>query len=84
LSVPDIGYKNVLKRLTDYVLGAWHTAILWQRLTASDEIRVFTFDIHLIWSEYGFKHNLRKMKFVCLRLAFCLSLQNMDWNVIRE
>ena len=79
-----MGYKNVLIHLTEYVLGAWNTAIQWQRLTASDEFSVFTFDIYLICSEYGFKHNLRKMKYVCLRLAFWLSVQNMDWNEIRE
>jgi len=48
-------------------------------LTASDEIRALAFDIHLISSEYGFKHNLRQIKkFVCLRLAYCLSDLNMD------
>jgi hypothetical protein len=86
--MPYMSYKNVLIHLIGYVLGAWHTAILWQSLltwlTASDEIRVFTFDIHFICSEYGIKHNLQKMKFLYLRLAFFLLVWNIDWNVIRE
>ena len=53
-----MGYKNVLIHRTEYVLGAWHKAILWQSLltwlNASDEIRVCTFDMRLICSEYGF------------------------------
>jgi len=77
-----MGYKNVLIHHRGYVLGACHTANQWKSLlkwlTACDEIRVFTFDIHLICSENGFIHNLRKTKFVCLRLAYCLSVCNMD------
>jgi len=62
-------YKHDLIHPEKYVLRAWHKVIQWQSLwtwvTASDEIRVFAFDIHLICSEYGFKHNLRKiMEFV--------------------
>jgi hypothetical protein len=76
-------YKNDLIHLKEYVLSAWLTAILWQSLltwlTESDKIRVLAFDIHLICSEYGFKHNLRQIKkFVCLRLTYCLSVLNMD------
>jgi len=78
-----MGYKNDLIHLKEYVLNAWHTAILWKSLltwlTASDEIRVWAFDIHLICSEYRFKYNLRQIKyFVCLILAYCLSVLNMD------
>ena len=43
------------------------------------EIRVLAFDTQLICSEYGFKHNMRQIKnFVCLRLAYCLPVLNMD------
>jgi len=53
-----------------YVLSLWYTTILWQILltwlTASDEVRVLLFDIHLTSSEYGFKHTFSQMKkFVC-------------------
>jgi len=45
--------------------------LTWQ--TAGYEIRVLTFHIHLISSEYGFKHNLHQVKeLVYLRLAYCL------------
>jgi len=79
----NMGYKNDLIHLKEYVLGPWHTANLWQSLltclTAKNEIRVLAFDIHLICSEYGLKHNLRQIKkFLCLRLAYCLSVLNMD------
>jgi len=61
-----MGYKNDLLHLKVYVLFLWHTTILWQSLltwlTAIDEIRVLSFDIHLTFSEYGFKHNLRQIK----------------------
>jgi len=65
------------------VLHAWYKVILWQSLlkwlTGRDEILVLAFDIHLICSEYGFKHNMRQIKkIVCLRLAYCLSVLNMD------
>jgi len=65
------------------VLRGWHKVILCQSqltwLTASDEIRVLAFDMHLICSEYGFKHNLRQIKkFVCVHLVYCLSVLNMD------
>ena len=67
------------KKILNPPQSAWHTAILWQSmltwLNAIDEIRVLTFDIHLIYSEYGFKHNLHQInKLVCLHLAYCL------WN----
>jgi len=48
-------------------------------ITAIDEICVLAFDIHLICSEYGLKHNLRQnKKLVCLRLSYCLSVLNMN------
>jgi len=81
LTVLNMVYKHDLIHLQKDVLHAWHTIILWQSLliwlTASDEIRVF--DIQLICPECGFKRNLRQInKFVCLRLAYCLSVSNMD------
>ena len=80
-----MGYKYDLIHLKEYMLSTWHTAILWQSLltclNGSDENRVLAFEIQLICSEYGFKHNLRLIKeFVFLRLAYCLSLLNMDWE----
>jgi len=52
-----MGYKNDLIHLKKYLLNFWHTIILWQSLltwhTASDEIRVLSFDIQLTSSEYG-------------------------------
>jgi len=61
-----MGYKNDLIHLKEYVLSVWQTTILWKSLltwlTASDEIRVLSFDIHFISSEYGFKHNLSQIK----------------------
>jgi len=80
-----MGYKYDLIHLKEYMLSTWHTAILWQSLltclTGSNEIRVLVFDIHLICSEYGFKHNLRQIKeFVCSRFAYSLSVLNMDWK----
>jgi len=65
-----MGYINELIHLKVYVLSVWHTTILWQSLltwlTASDEIRVISFDIHSTSSVYGFKHNMSKIKkFVC-------------------
>jgi len=78
-----MGKNNDLIHLKRYVLGSWQSVILWKSLltwlTASDEIRVLEFDIKFICSEYGSKHNMRQIKkFVCLRLANCLSVFNMD------
>jgi len=80
-----MGYKNDLIHLKEYVLSVWHTTILWQSLltwlTASDEIRVFSFDIHLTSSEYGIKHNLSQIKKLgVFRLTYCLSVLNMVWD----
>jgi len=80
-----MGYKNYLIHLIEYVLSVWHMTILWQSLltwlTASDEIRVLSFDIHLNSSEYGFKHKLSQIKkFGVFCLAYCLSVFNMDRN----
>jgi len=80
-----MGYKNNWMHLKVYVLNLWHTTILWQSLltwlTASDEIRVSSFDIHITSSEYGFKQILSQMKNLgVVRLAYCLSVLNMDWN----
>ena len=79
-----MGYKNDLIYLKGYVLGVWHTTILWQSLltwiTASEEILVLSFDIHFTSSEYVFNHNLRQIKEFVFRLAYCLSVLNMDWN----
>jgi len=64
--VLNMGYKNYLIHLKEYVLCVWHTIILWQSLlqwlTAGDEIRVLAFNIHLICSEYRFKYNLLQIK----------------------
>jgi len=70
-----MGNKHDLIHLKEYALSAWHTVILEQSLltwlTANDEIRVLAFDIHLICSDNGFKHNMRQIKeFVCLRLSY--------------
>jgi hypothetical protein len=78
-----MGYKNDLIHLKEYVFSVWHTTILWQSLltwlTASDESRVLSFDIHLTSSEYGFKHNLSQiMKFVWF-IWLTVSVLNVDW-----
>jgi len=61
-----MGYINDLMHLKFYVLNVNIRPFLRQSLitwlTASDEIRVLPFDIELICSEYGFKHNMRQMK----------------------
>jgi len=80
-----MGYKNDVIHLKEYLLSVWHTTILWQTLltwlSASDEVRVLASDIHLTSSEYGFKHNLNQIKELgVIRLDFCLSVLNMDWN----
>jgi len=80
-----MGYKNDLIHLKEDVISVWHTTILWQSLltwlSASDEIRVLSLDIHLTSSEYGFKHNLRQIKKLgAVRLAYCLSVLNMVWK----
>jgi len=80
-----MGYKNDLILHKVCVLSAWHPAILLQSLltwaTASDEIPVLAFDIHMTISKFGFKHNLRLIKkFVFLSLSSCLSVRNIDWK----
>jgi len=80
-----MGYKNDFIHLKVYVLNVWHTTILWQSLltwlNASDEIRVLSFVIHLTSSEIGFKLNLsQNKKLGVFRLAYCLSVLNMDWT----
>jgi len=80
-----MGYKNDLIHLKVYVLSVWHTTILWQSLltwlTASDGIRVLSFDIHLTSSEYWFKHNLNQIKKLgVFCMAYCLSVLNIDRN----
>jgi len=64
-------------RVTRFTYILWQSLLTW--LTASDEIRVLAIVIQLIRSEYGFKHNLPQIKkFVCLRLAYSLSVLNME------
>jgi len=79
-----MGFKNDLIHLKEYLLSLWHTTNLKQTLlswlTTSDEIRVLTFDLHLTSSEDGFKHYLSQIKKFVFRLAYCLSVLNMDWN----
>jgi len=80
-----MGYKNDLNLIKEYVLSVCHTSILWQSLltwlTASDEIRVLSFDIQLSISEYWFKHNLSQIKKLSVfRLTYCLTVLNMNWN----
>jgi len=77
INCAEYGLNNDLIHLKQYVLSAWHTAILLQSLltwfSACNEIRVLAFYIHMICSETGFKHNLRLITyFVCLRLAYYL------------
>jgi len=74
-----MGYKNDLIYLKVYMLGSWCTDNLWPRLltwlTAYDEIRVLAFDIQLICSEYGLKHNLGQIKrfvFTLCLLSICI------------
>jgi len=78
-----MGYKNDLIHLKGYVFCSCHTTILLHSLltclTASDEIRVLAFDIHLVCSEYGFKHNLLLIKkCVCLSFSYGLFVLNMN------
>ena len=81
-----MGYKNDLIHLKEYLLSLWYTTILWQSLltwlTASDEIRVLSFDIHLTSSEYGFKHNLspiKKFVFSFGLLSICIEHGLESW-----
>jgi len=83
LNSAGVCYKHDLVHLKEYVLSAFLTVILRQSLltwlTDSNIIRVLAFDNHLICSEYGIKNNMSQIKkFVCLRLAYCLSVLNMD------
>jgi len=70
LNCAEYGLQKWFKPPQRVRVNLWHTTILWQSLltwlTASDVIRVLSFDIHLSSSEYGFKHNLGQIKkFVC-------------------
>ena len=84
LTVLNMVYKNDLIHLKEYLLSLWYTTILWQSLlswlTASDEIRLLSFDIHLTTSEYGFKHNLSQIKkFVFFLLSICIEHGLESW-----
>ena len=87
----NIGYKNDLIHLKVYVLRAWHTANLFQSLliwlTATDEIRVLAFDIHLICSEYVLKHDAPNQE-ICVftlgLLSICIEYGLLTWIANRD
>ena len=85
-NVLNMGYKNDLIHLKEDVLSLWYTTILWQSLltwlTASDEIRVLLFDIHLTSWDMTLNITWAKLRNLCVSfglLSICIEHGLESW-----